>query len=98
MGLIRACLKMLPRLRAEEGLQGADIAALGAGAMKPDRARAVYQRLTQAVHGATGPARKRATPTDLQVMGIAVEMRAARPGVARAGVQTSAHPSTGAAQ
>jgi hypothetical protein len=44
-GLVRAYLKMLPRLQAEEALATIDAVALGMGAFQPDDARAMIDRL-----------------------------------------------------
>jgi hypothetical protein len=75
MGLIRAAMTMLPRLRAEEQLHAADMATLGAGLLRPEAARQVYARLREAGEGPRQRPRA-ATPVELQMFGIAVEHRA----------------------
>lgn len=75
MGLLRACVRMLPRLHAEEQLAAADITRVGAGLLQPDAARQVYARLHAAAAGTERTRPRAATPAELQIFGIGIERR-----------------------
>ena len=71
MGLIRACIAMLPRLQATESLLGMNVVALGSGSLEQHDAHALLARLSQSAFGRRRTLAK-ASPTELAGMGVGI--------------------------
>ena len=71
VGLVRAYIKMLPRLHAEDMLDHGTAVALGTGSLKD--AKAVTRNLMSAARGEGRPRRSTPSPAALALMGIKVE-------------------------
>lgn len=68
--MLRAYLRALPKLEAEEALKSANVAAYGGGTMREDDARAYGRRLQREIMGEDAKP-KYATPQDAaRSMGI----------------------------
>ena len=68
--VITACLEMLPKLEAEEQIDGVNVTVLGSGNAEADSARVLKQKMEIAAAGRAG--RKKADPGVLAAQGFAV--------------------------
>ena len=71
VGLVRAYIKMLPRLHAEDMLDQGTAVGLGTGSLKD--AKEVARNLMSMAQGETRPRRSGPSPAALAMMGIKVE-------------------------
>lgn len=73
LGIVRACTRMMPRLRAEESVLATERIGVGTGsvgAIGTDLLKAWHRDMT--IDEPTAPTKKRATRADLEAMGIKV--------------------------
>ncbi len=68
--LVRACLRMLPRLHAEEALRVSERVAVGSGTLPREARAPLIHGWIRAARGQQSP--ERATPADLGRAGIGV--------------------------
>lgn len=70
MGIVRACMRMLPRLQAEEAIEAAERVGVGSGAYSEADQNAIMSRWRAAQQPAGQPGVARATPQLLARTGI----------------------------
>ena len=71
--VVRGMAELMPMLRAEETIRLAEAIAVGAGRLKSETARSITRRWEREASGGQQPPAIKATPADLQAMGIVVK-------------------------
>jgi hypothetical protein len=79
IAMVNACLRMLPRLKAEENLVAVHVGAIGAGTLEKEARSKILRGWESAVHGVTARSKPAPlTPALAAAMGIQVVIEEAK--------------------